>query len=151
MNPQDEQQQVLLQQMVQQMININQQMNQRFDGLTQRLDGLTQQVDGLTQQVNQQNLQLLQVMVSFQNWTIAEKNAMYKSINKQLGPEDPLHILMDDNGIRPPAFPATKRISLDLTVPQLNTLLEFYHLDLEGHRSEKLMRLGDSIGVSFLS
>lgn len=133
-----------VQQIVQQLMNMNQQlndMNQRLDDMNQQFDRLNQRVDGLNQQVNHQNQQ---------NWTVVEKNAMYKSINKQLGLEEPLHALMDDNGNRPNGFPATKLISTDLTEQQLNSFLEFYKLDLEGNHSEKLLRLGDFIGVKYL-
>jgi len=141
---QQQHQQMLLQQVVQQINN----MNERIDGMNNNIEkqmiNINQRLDGLTQQ----NLQLLQMMAAFQNWTIVEKNAMYKSINKQLGVDEPLHVLINEDGIRAPGFPATKTISNELTVQQLNTLLAFFALDLDGSREEKLTRFGDFIGVT---
>ena len=173
-----QQQQLLLEQILQQMMTMNQRidgmndniqqqmvtMNQRIDGVQQQVVTMNQRIDSMNNNIQQQmvttnqridglaqqNLHLLQAMAAF-NWTVAEKNAMYKSINRQLDLEETLHILMNENGIPAPGFPATKTVSNDLTVQQITPLLAFYALDLEGNRAEKLKRLGNFIGVSYLS
>ena len=151
MNDNIQQQMVTMNQRIdgvqQQMVTMNQRIDVMNNNIQHQLMTTNQRIDGLAQQ----NLHLLQAMAAF-NWTVAEKNAMYKSTNRQqLDLEEPLHILMNENGIPPPGFPATKIVSNDLTVQQITPLLAFYALDLEGNRAEKLKRLGNFIGVSYLS
>jgi len=83
-----QQQQVLLEQILQQMVTMNQRIDGMNNNIQQQLMTTNQRIDGLAQQ----NLHLLQAMAAF-NWTVAEKNAMYKSINRQLDLDEPLHIL----------------------------------------------------------
>ena len=55
------------------------------------------------------NLQDLQVLAAFQNWTIVEKNNVYKQLGLNL------HVLvMNEDGIHAPGFPPTKTFSNDL-------------------------------------
>ena len=120
---------------------------------TQILQNTQQQVHEIQQQ-NQQILDNQQVLLATcaanQGLTISQKNSIFKLLNKFVHYNGQLNVLFNDQGHQPPQgqFPQSKaELNFVFNVHQVNAILGFYGIPLNGNKTEKIFAFSQFIGV----
>ncbi len=111
-----------------------------------RLDAIQKQMNVFGNQLNNVE-QILLGTLGTQFLTPEQRNVILRKINKSLEGNTPLQQLANGEGHIPPNFPGSKSLALSLTEVQLDGLLAFYDLPLEGDETAKLQRFLQFIGL----
>ena len=146
--------------MNQRIAHLTQQMNERFNGIDNRLDGIDNRLDGIDNRLDgidnrlngidnrlngidnrlngmdERNNEILETLQDFvaqnQGISVEDKNLLFRKFNKDCAFDEPLHHILNEQGISSPIFPMTKVELNGLTVSSLRELLGFYGLSTLG-------------------
>jgi DNA repair exonuclease SbcCD ATPase subunit len=127
---QETQQQI--QQQIQETQQQMQQMQQQMQQTQQQIQQQMQQMQQQMQKILQNQQQILTLSANQQNLSVNEKNRIYRLLNKSVGYGDPLLALLNQAGKASPIFPASKAALLNYLMQQLNDLIQFYNIPLQG-------------------
>ncbi len=135
------------------MENINlqlQHINQSIQGLRDELLAETRsvrdQVDSLSDQFQVFRDEVGQFM-GIQRFTVQQRNRIFRNMNQKASLFEPLNILMNDDGKIPENFPVTKSALSNIGNAQLNYLLQFYGIGLQGNQATRLRKLCAHLGA----
>mmetsp|Transcript_38259 Transcript_38259/g.92560 ORF Transcript_38259/g.92560 Transcript_38259/m.92560 type:complete len:213 (+) Transcript_38259:138-776(+) len=113
----------------------------RLDNMDNRLDNMNNRLDNMDNRLDNMNDRLNNMDNRLQNIEARQKNAV---ANENM---DPLHPLLNADGLEFPTFPRTLQMLQAMTGPQMTAFLNHYGIQGGGVNTVKLHRIKKFIGM----